>query len=287
MKKAIMSFLLSCIGLGISAQVNPVLHRMQSYSPEVSQVRFLGLTKPLRSTKPVTNSRSGEKLKKAKEVFNEKEFNPTVFPGALPGGSDPLINRTRLRSTTDIDTTFTVEGLSSSNIYPPDPCGDVGRNEYIQMTNGGGGTLFQIFNKQGTSIYGPALCNTFWTQFGATGLGDPIVMYDESADRWLLSELSYSFSDVLIAISETNDPTGSYYVYQFQTPGLPDYPKYFIWNDGYYFCANEGSGGSPIYALNRADMLNGVQTTQLLRWTVPGFSAIGFQLASGADWDGA
>lgn len=287
MKKHLLSFVLMMFWLYSSAQINPALLSRQVYHPQVSQVRLLGLTKPLRDTKPVLNNPSGNKLKQAKEVFNEKEFNPTLNPHALPKGADPLLDRRVHRTASDIDTIFTIDGLSDPNIYPPDPCGEIGKNEFIQMTNGGNGTLFQIFDKQGASIYGPAFCNTFWTQFGTTGLGDPIVMYDQAADRWMLSELSNSFSDVLIAISQTSDPLGSYYVYDFQTPGLPDYPKYFIWNDGYYFCSNEGSGGSPIYALNRNDMLNGVQSTQLLRWTVPGFSAIGFQLASGADWDGS
>lgn len=287
MKNVFIAFVLLLSWASASSQINPALLQKSTYTPQVSQVRLLGLTKPLRSTPPLTNSHSSKKLKQAKEIFNEREHNPTLNSNALPRGIDPLLNRNPVRNAADIDSIFTIEGLYSSGIYPPDPCGDIGRNEYIQMVNGSGGTLFQIFDKQGASIYGPAVCNTFWTQFGTTGLGDPIVMYDEAADRWMISELSVSFSDVLIAISETNDPLGSYYVYDFQTPGLPDYPKYFIWNDGYYFCSNEGSGGSPIYALNRADMLSGVQSTQLLRWSVPGFSAIGFQLASGADWDGA
>ncbi|HNP49115.1 MAG TPA: T9SS type A sorting domain-containing protein [Bacteroidia bacterium] len=287
MRKLFLCAFFFVIFIDAFSQINPALLTKNVYSPQVSQVRLLGKTKALKYTQPILSSRPSKKLKHAREIFNEKEYNPSINPNALPSGKDPLLNRVPVRTNQDIDTIFTIEGLSDPNVYPPDPCGEIGKNEYIQMTNGGNGTLFQIFDKQGVSLYGPATCNTFWTQFGTTGLGDPIVMYDESADRWMISELSISFSDVLIAISETSDPLGNYYVYDFQTPGLPDYPKYFIWHDAYYFCSNEGSGGSPIYALNRSDMLNGVQTTQLLRWTVPGFSALGFQLASGADWEGS
>ena len=118
-------------------------------------------------------------------------------------------------------------------------------------------------------------------------LGDPPLwcMMNLQIDGWFLT-FHFIHSDVLLPFLKQVIRFGNYYVYDFQTPGLPDYPKYFIWHDAYYFCSNEGSGGSPIYALNRSDMLNGVQTTQLLRWTVPVWCTW-FQLASGADWEGS
>lgn len=287
MKKNILVFLFLLSGIAVYPQINPQLLSNQVYKPQLSTVRLLGVTRPLRFTQALLPNRSGEKTQKLKEIFNEHESNRTLNQHALPVGMDPVRQLGRSPQTVDIDTLLSFEGMANPNVYPPDPCGEIGRNEYIQMVNSSNGATFQIYDKSGSTLYGPATCNTLWTQFGTTGLGDPIVMYDQQADRWMLSELSNSFSDVLLAISQTADPLGSYYVYDFQTPGLPDYPKYFIWNDGYYFCSNEGSGGSPIYALNRNALLTGVQSTNLLRWTIPGFSAIGFQLASGADWDGS
>ncbi len=45
------------------------------------------------------------------------------------------------------------EGVTNVNaVYPPDTDGDVGPNHYVQMVN----ISFQIFNKSGTSLLGPA-----------------------------------------------------------------------------------------------------------------------------------
>src|SRR5438132_1138887 len=74
----------------------------------------------------------------------------------------------------------------------PVSTGDVGPNNYVQIVN----TTLQIFNKSGTSVYGPAANNTQWAGFGGPcetrNDGDPIVMYDPMADRWLISQFTTS-----------------------------------------------------------------------------------------------
>ncbi|HNO15770.1 MAG TPA: hypothetical protein PKH30_06440, partial [Actinomycetota bacterium] len=67
------------------------------------------------------------------------------------------------------------EGLSNSDgVLPPDTVGDVGPNHYVQMVN----LSLQIFDKDGTGVYGPVPSNTIWTGFGGdcetTNDGDPI-----------------------------------------------------------------------------------------------------------------
>lgn len=99
-------------------------------------------------------------------------------------------------------------------------------------------------------------------------------------------EIDQSFSALLLAVSVTSDPLGAWYCYNLTTSGLPDYPKLFIWPDGYYITVNEGGGAAPIYVANRANMLVGSASVSLVRFDLPLFSAIAFQLASGADWDG-
>ena len=74
-----------------------------------------------------------------------------------------------------------------SGVSPPDPVGDVGPNHYVAMSN----LSFQIFDKAGNSLYGPALNNTLWAGFGGDcqtdNSGDPIVLYDQISDRWMLT----------------------------------------------------------------------------------------------------
>ncbi len=111
---------------------------------------------------------------------------------------------------------------------------------------------FQIWNKTGTSLLGPANLGTIWAGFpgpwsSSLNDGDPIVLYDEAADRWLASQFSVpNFptgpSYMLIAISQTNDPTGSWHRYGFTFPDFVDYPKLGVWPDGYYMSANAFSG---------------------------------------------
>lgn len=152
-------------------------------------------------------------------------------------------------------------------VAPPDTDGDVGLNHYIQMVNNG----FQIFNKSGTSLYGPASLASIWTNLPGPWVGnygDPIVLYDELADRWLLSQFSLpNYPNgpwyMLIAISQTSDPTGSYHLYVYSFTDFPDYPKFGVWPDGYYMSINRFSSGSlswagtGVAAFERAEMLNG------------------------------
>ena len=88
--------------------------------------------------------------------------------------------------------------------------------------------------------------------------GDPIVLYDRFADRWLISQFvlpnypSGPFYEE-IAISQTGDPTGAYYLYCFMVHAteMNDYPHFGIWPDGYYMTATS----SPPPALGRPGRL--------------------------------
>src|ERR1035437_2712585 len=158
-----------------------------------------------------------------------------------------------------------------------DPNGDVGPNHIIQSVN----TQFQIWNKTGTSLYGPANLSTLWSDvpgpWVGTNDGDPIVLYDQLADRWLISQFSlpnYPNGPFyqLIAISSTSNPLGTYnrYIYTFTDMG--DYPKIGVWSDGYYMSTNifaSGSGtfkGTGAYVMERDSMLAG-KTARIVSFT--------------------
>ena len=70
--------------------------------------------------------------------------------------------------------------------------------------------------------------------------GDPIIMYDQLADRWFVSQFGSLSNSLALMVSETNDPTGSYHLYQYSLSSFPDYPHYGVWPDGYYVTANIG-----------------------------------------------
>ncbi len=165
-----------------------------------------------------------------------------------------------------------------NNVMPPDTEGDVGPNHYFQMIN----LSFQIFDKNGASVYGPAANSTIWSGFpgpwAGTNDGDPIVLYDEFADRWIASQFALPnypngpFWE-LIAISTSPDPTGSWYRYAFQFTDMPDYPKLGVWNNAYLLTVNRFSSGSTTYkgvgayALERSKMLIGDPNAAMISFT--------------------
>jgi hypothetical protein len=152
-----------------------------------------------------------------------------------------------------------IVGTGTAN--PPDPVGDVGPNHYVRMSN----ASFQIFNKTGVSQFGPAQINTLFAGFGGAceveNAGDPIVLYDQLADRWLLTQFSDGTAPffLCVALSTSSDPTGTYFRWAFPTAGFPDYPKFGVWPNAYLFSTRETTTSSiGAYAVDRAQMLAGV-----------------------------
>jgi hypothetical protein len=164
------------------------------------------------------------------------------------------------------------EGLSNQdnfNIFgfrvnPPDPNGDVGPNHYVEMVN----LAFAVYSKSGARLLGPVDTGTLWTGFAVPDCtdpsGDPVVLYDQLADRWLLTQFTTAgptYYDC-VAISTTGDPTGTYYRYAFSTgPNFPDYPKYSVWTDSYVITTREFGPtieyGIGVYGLEKNKMING------------------------------
>lgn len=177
--------------------------------------------------------------------------------------TDPVVQSTS--GTAAVSTATNWDGVSNlDGVYPPDTNGDVGPNDYVQWVN----LHFAIYSKTGTLLYGPAAGNTLWSGFAGAcqsqNSGDPIALYDEHADRWVMAQFTSSSPyGECVAISTTGDPTGSWYRYffQFSTTVFYDYPKIGIWPDGYYLTANRFSGntfsGPAAIVLNRTQMLAG------------------------------
>jgi subtilisin-like proprotein convertase family protein len=166
--------------------------------------------------------------------------------------------------------------LNQWSVHPPDPNGDVGPNHYVQMVNLG----FRIFDKLGNPLTPVANNNTLWSGFGGPceveNAGDPIVLHDQLADRWMLTQFSDSGAPFFncVALSTTADPTGTYYRYAFSAPAFPDYPKYGVWPDAYYLNAREGDTTLGNYALEREQMLVGNPAARVVRFgSGPGYAS--------------
>jgi hypothetical protein len=179
-------------------------------------------------------------------------------------------------------------GMGFTGVNPPDPVGDVGRDYYIQMVNGSGGSQFAVYNKaDGSLAAGPIVLDSM--AIGSpcdSGLGDPIVLYDHLADRWFLSEFSSAGNALCVYVSMTSDPIGGgWWGYAFPMPTFPDYPKYAVWPDAYYASTHQGLNPPAAHALERPKMLAGLPAT-VQTLTVLALSGFGFQALTPADLDG-
>ncbi|MDQ6755867.1 MAG: fibronectin type III domain-containing protein [Bacteroidota bacterium] len=171
--------------------------------------------------------------------------------------------------------TNTFDGIPYSSTAPADPTVAVGPNHIIQMVNGTSGALFQIFSNTGTQLIVPTYLDNIT---GKGGLGDPMVLYDHLADRFIMTEFVNKNETIdqglSIAVSQTNDPTGSWYIYFFSTgTTFPDYPKFSVWNNAYYAKTNDFNSanaymGSSVYAFDRNKMLAGNTTATVQKITI-------------------
>ncbi len=235
---------------------------------------------PRRHTAPAPDS----DLEAIEPAPREPMLDPLLDPLLEGQGSAAPQGQARGFETPDLN----FEGIPYTGATPPDTVGDVGPDHYIQMVNDGfGGSAFAIYDKSGAVLVGPTGLDTLWSGGGPCrfGLGDPIVLHDGLADRWLMSEFSSSGSRLCVYISRTPDPvSGGWFLYAFNVPRFPDYPKYAVWPDAYYVSSNES--GPAVYALDRNRMLNGLPAT-FQRFAAPRLSGFPFQALIPSDLDGA
>jgi len=228
-----------------------------------------------------------------REVPNKFDFDKIAGPRVTHDGPDPVLQTNIVSSREDPVIVENFEGVNNIwSIAPPDTEGDVSPDYYFQMINLG----FAIYDKNGTKIYGPANNITIWSGFpgpwSSTNDGDPIVLYDEHAGRWIASQFSLPYGSnngpfyELVAVSVTDDPTGQWYRYAFEYDMFPDYPKIGVWPDGYYIAANFFDGGSwhggGLTILDRDAMLDGDPDADMLVFDVGG----GYGSMLPADIDG-
>ena len=126
-------------------------------------------------------------------------------------------------------------------------------------------TKVGIYDKTGTLLTPAFNLGTLWgTGTCSANAGDPVVLYDQMADRWLLSQFNGA-SSMCIAISQSADPLGSYHLFTYSVLSFPDYFKIGVWADAYYMGANETTYTA--YAFNRTKMLAGDQTAGFVKFT--------------------
>ena len=199
-----------------------------------------------------------------------------VVPGkGLPKGNDPLVNFNNKKNKIQSREPALIFQTTSQTATPGDPTGEIGRDYYFASWN----SAFRFFNLDGSPASPATSLNSL---FGPNQSGDPIVLYDSQADRYVIS--SMGSSSLNFAVSVSNDPINDgWHVYnaasnQFPTSGqFPDYPKYSIWSDGYYCTTN--TSGDNLFVLERDKILVGDPTASLQAFDTPSMSTSGFSSA--------
>jgi hypothetical protein len=260
-------------------------------SSEPAAITKAGPTKPHLVAK-VTNAAAFDVSRPLRELA--KSAAPATFRGLPPERGPTLANvghttdgalQRTLPAPSIPGTLANFEGLSNQDnfntfgfrVNPPDPNGEVGPNNYVEMIN----LVFGVYNKAGTLLLGPVDTGTLWSGFSIPDCtdpsGDPVVLYDQFSDRWILTQFTTAGPEYYncIAISTTGDPTGSYYRYAFSTGlNFPDYPKYGNWTDSYVITTREFGPtveyGIGVYALEKNKMLVGDPTARDVSFFIDG-----------------
>jgi len=221
---------------------------------------FIGKTIPLRDFPAI---KPGENKGEAVEVMAPNDSRtPMEFVETTTVINNLQTEKGKI-ATKAIEQNFIGASQSESGFFPPDATGAVGPDNYIHSVN----SLVKVFDKEGNLEAGPISLGSF-LGIGSNG-GDPIVLYDQLADRWIVSEFGAPENSLAIGVSETNDPTGVYNVYQYVFNGFPDYPKYGVWHDGYYGTVNLSGQTTQAFVMDRDEMLAGGPSPQIQIFNLP------------------
>jgi len=259
------------------AQAGPTLTNTH---PTISGPAAFDTSRPLREVAPARAATTAQALDDEEEAEDALEAR---LPAPVDHGfsGDAAVQSTAGNPGTG-GTRANFEGLSNADnfallggrVNPPDPNGEVGRNHYVETVN----LTFAVYSKTGTRLAGPATLGSLWAGFPVTECadqsGDPVVLYDQAADRWLITQFTTKGINApneplnkfynCVAVSTTGDPTGTYFRYAFTTGfNFPDYPKYGVFRDTYVLTTREFGIADPsiygigVYGLERAKMIAG------------------------------
>lgn len=185
-------------------------------------------------------------------------------------------------------------GISFTGQYPPDGGLAAGPLYLIEIVNG----AVAYYTKDGTKVSQTSLT----AFFGATGLSDPRILFDQRSARFIALAVTGAFapanSNFLLAVSISSDPRDGFCVYTLgaQNPSgtWADYPTLGVNESAIFFGANQFDTNTvPNFITNQMQWINKTQALSCQSATLvtmTGLSACGetaFSLAPAQILDGA
>jgi len=159
--------------------------------------------------------------------------------------------------------------------HPPDTSGAVGPNQFVQTVN----TSIGVYDKTGTQLNAFTF-NTFFGSFHSgtpcdnQNGGDPQVIFDRPANRWIVADLAYPRPYYFcMAVSDGPNITNNkwtLYPYKASDTELNDYPKIASGPDGLYLTSNMFTlpntfDGVQVWAFKRSSLGTGSLKVQTVR----------------------
>ena len=223
---------------------------------------------------------------------------PVALPWAHPGGADVLAREKAaagqgaVHSGVQSPAPATATGAISAptvgvpaidaaqsqcpGCYPPDGAVAAGPNYVVGAVN----TAVSVWDKTGKVVIAPVSLPTFLATDPNCpnnflyGFSDPFVDYDPGANQFVMGMLNFDLfydSRVCVAVTQTGDPTGQWWLYDFPvSPSLTlfDFPHAAIGSDAVYVTGNLFQNGTTylgarIYAYNKSAMYSGVGPEQV------------------------
>jgi hypothetical protein len=198
----------------------------------------------------------------------------------LPPGTDrtravplvgPVSEWSSLQQTQGVNVAHSFAAIGDDNTaIPPDSQGAVGPTAIMVTLN----SQVRVQSRSGTPLQTYSM-TSFWSHTfpSVKDLTDPRVTYDPYGGRWIFVAITQPQSPssvILLAVSSTNDPTGSWVLYQIQSDPLgqiwADNPKigfnrkWIVIQANMYSVTAGGSGSfveSKIFAINKPEAYAG------------------------------
>ena len=277
--------IVSSMPLMVQAQSDTALQHRAEIS---NAIHFDKTTKPLREMFD-----TGEQPKPARGGRDFEPGKPQKVDNINRPFTDPLADKSVGLPSALAEIKASTNGVPvdpNNRVAPPDTTGDVGPNHYVQWVNLRY-SIYTLTRGANNEITGfnlvpgfPKNGNVVWQGFGgrcgSDNDGDPIVQYDQLADRWILTQFAVSGTPYTqcVAVSTGPNPTGTYFRYAFSyNRSFNDYPKMGVWPDAYYITYNmfrngQSFTGNTVCAFERAQMLVGGPARQACVNTTGGHS---------------
>jgi hypothetical protein len=182
----------------------------------VSRINFKDLSKTKARPQTITGARDEQLAPAPMTIDDSSNAAPAKSDTVTPSGRDvipgpsipspaPSQNFLGQEDSAKVGTgTFTI---------PPDTMGAVGLDKVFVTVNNN----YRIQDKATGTALSTVSIDTFWSSTGASGSFDPRVQFDPYQQRWLLTVVSNAVtanSSVLVGVSDTADPQGSYTLFR-------------------------------------------------------------------------